>query len=522
MNKLGFGAALFAAITLAGCGGGGGGGGGSGSGPLPTPSLSADVPIPNFAGSGVAASFDLVYVDQANHAAMFTDRNNKSVDKITYPPGPNGTIAASLNAQFSAGLGFTGCTATGGPPGGNSPGCGAANTGLSGPNGLHGLVGTTTVLAGDVQKIVVFDSSTGALIKSIPATNPVLGNTGFRTDEGCVLPAGPKSPIPGVAISAFSNTSEAPKPVGAASRGTTFYTFVRLDTNAVIGQLVMPNSAGQELCLFDTTGAAAIMYYDDDGDLPAVNSITATANPDGSLDAIHLANLFTAFAAAPVGVNGNKYIILDTNANVAADIVAGFWAAGAVGAGATAAGMNYITTPATGIWRRAAGFDTAPGIPAGFNCLPAGIALNTTNNTDVAISCRPPLGEAGTLLVVNRNTGAVVATPNAGLGDQMQFDAVGNRYLIAASRWTSTGLSPNSCLATPATRVCTPRLNVVDATTFAILNRIPIGNNAHAVDFDSSQGLAFVPYSNAILPVGCGDCAANGFNIGGVSVIKFR
>ena len=297
---------------------------------------------------------------------------------------------------------------------------------------------------------------------------------------------------------------------------------MRLDTNAVIGQLVMPNSTGQELCLFDTTGAAAVMYYTDDGDLPALNTITANANPDGSLDALHMPNLIAAFAAAPVGVNGNKYIILDLNANVAADIGSGFWAAGAVGAGTTAAAINFVTTPATGIWRRAAGFDTAPGVPAGFNCQPAGMALNANNNADVATSCRPPLGQPGTLLVVNRITGAVVATPNAGLADQVQFDAAGNAYLIASSRWTSTGLSPNSCLASPATRVCTPRLNVVDATTFAIRARIPTGNNSHAVDFDSSQGLAFVPYSNSTLPAGCGDCAANGFVNGGVSVIKFR
>ena len=150
------------------------------------------------------------------------------------------------------------------------------------------------------------------------------------------------------------------------------------------------------------------------------------------------------------------------------------------------------------------------------------MALNTTNNVDVATSCRPALGLPSVLLVVNRNTGAMVSQPLGGNADQVQFDAVGNRYLTAASRWTASGLSPGGCAATPATRVCSPVLSIVDATTFAILARVPVGNNAHGVDFDSSMGLAFMMYSNSTLPAGCGNCAANGFVNGGVSVIQFR
>ncbi len=516
MNKLGIGAALVAVAVIAGCGGGS-------SQQQSLPYAIGDLAIPNFSGAGVAGSFDLTYVDQTNHTAQFTDRNNKSVDQINYTSNGATISSPRLNAQFSAGLGFTGCaTATGAPAPGCPTAAPAASTGNSGPNGLHGLVGTTTVIAGDVQKVVVFNSATGALIASVATTNPILGNTGFRTDEGCILPAA-KSPIPGVAIAAFSNTSEAPKTVGAASRGTTSYTFVRLDTNAVIGELVMPNSSGQELCLFDTTGAAAIMYYTDDGDLASPNTILGGANfsANGNLDALHMPNLIAAFATAPVsGVNGSKYIILDLNANVTADTTAGFWAAGAVGAGATYAAMNYVTTPATGIWRRVAQLDP---LLAPNTCGTAGMALNTNNNTDVAISCRPGVvGQPLTLIVVNRISGALVATPLAGGADQIQFDAVGNQYLAAGSRWTPTGQAPNSCAASPANRVCTPRLNIVDATSFAIKSRTPIGNNAHSMDFDSSLGVAFLPYSNSTLPAGCGDCAGNGFINGGVTLVKFR
>jgi hypothetical protein len=547
MKNLSFGAALFAAIALAGCGSGGGGGGGGIT--ATGPAVVGDVPIPNFSGPGVAGSFDLAYVDQANHVAYFTDRNNKSVDEIIYASGTVFNGAPKLGRQFSAGLGFTGCQSA---PGVAAPGCPSAAlsatntvppaaTANSGPNGLHGLVGTTTLTAGDVQKIVVFNSATGALIATIPATNPIKGNTGARSDEGCVLPAA-KSPIAGVPIAAYSNTSEGQQNIGSGAnvaRGMTYYTFVRLDNNTVIGQLVMPNSAGQELCLFDTTGAAAIMYYTDDGDImpqnfpltgaqpTPVDTITGTSNPSGNVDALHMPNLIAAFAAAPASlVNGNKYIILDTTANVTADIATGFYAAGATAAGATYAAIDYKSTPATGFWHRAVQFDALLG-PVN-SCGPAGMALNTNNNTDVAISCRPPLGQPLTLLVANRNTGAIVSAPLGGGADQVQFDAVGNGYLTAASRWTPTGLSPNSCAATPATRVCSPVLSIVDATNFAIRARVPIGNNAHGMDFDSSMGLAFLAYSNSTLPAGCGTCAAfgaaggGGTLNGGVSIVKFR
>src|ERR1035437_10755698 len=107
MKNLSFGAALFAAITLAGCGSGGGSGGGGIT--ATGPRVVGDVPIPNFSGAGVAGSFDLAYVDQANHLVYITDRNNKSIDQITYASGTAFNGAPKLSAQYSAGLGFTGC-----------------------------------------------------------------------------------------------------------------------------------------------------------------------------------------------------------------------------------------------------------------------------------------------------------------------------------------------------------------------------------------------------------------------------
>src|SRR5450759_363998 len=147
MKQWTLGAALAATALLAGCSGGGGSDFGA------PPFLVGDVPIPNFSGTGVAGSFDLAWVDQTNHLAFFTDRNNKSVDRISYASGGVFNRAPKLDAQLSAGLGFTGCQTAAFAP---APGCPtaapAASTGTSGPNGLHGVPGTTTLTAGDVQK----------------------------------------------------------------------------------------------------------------------------------------------------------------------------------------------------------------------------------------------------------------------------------------------------------------------------------------------------------------------------------
>jgi hypothetical protein len=261
-----------------------------------------------------------------------------------------------------------------------------------------------------------------------------------------------------------------------------FYTFVRTDTFAVLGQVTLPNSTGQEACQFDwNTG---IMYYNDDGD-------RAGPNPDGSLDTFTVNAAFVAaLQAGAVGVNGQKFV------------------PSTLPGGPTIVGHVRRT-----------GYNAA-----GFKCDPAGLTLNTSaGNPDVAVNCRPTVvGTVGWLLIIDRNTGVVKASPNAGLGDQLMYDPTSNRYYNGASRWTSTGLSPNSCAATPANRVCTPRLIIVDATTYATVTRLPTGNNAHSIGVDGINGFAISPYSNATTPAGCGDCAANGFINGGVSVFAIR
>jgi hypothetical protein len=468
------GAALLAATLLAGCGGGSGiGAAVPGVGNL-GPHFVTDIQVPNV-NAGQAFSFDLGYVDQGLNTYYVTDRDNATVDKVTYSSSGNNVLVGFVGGNFGAG-----CRLANGTP----TNCNTAVNANSGPNGLNGIPGTNFLYAGDVASVKVLNKTIltiAGVVKNIAAPSPV--NNGpdlFRVDEGCFLPANANAAIGSAfGVMAFATPDESPPT----------YTFIRTDTQAVIGQVVLANSAGIEACQFDVlTGK---MYYNDDGDTQA-----GGANPDGSLDSFLVNAAFTAaLAASPVSAKNGLPFLTCTNVT------------GATGAGCAG----------TAAYLRVSGYTAFQ------QCDPAGLALNTTNNIDVAVSCRPTtVGTRGALLIINRNTGALVSNVLAGLADQTTYDAVTNRYYMASSRWTPTGASPNSCAATPANRVCTPVLNIVDATTFAIVARIPTGNNAHSVDVDGAAGFAFLPYSNSVTPAGCGNCANNNFVNGGISVFAIK
>src|SRR5438132_2124688 len=149
-------------------------------------------------------------------------------------------------------------------------------------------------------------------------------------------------------------------------------------------------------------------------------------------------------------------------------------------------------------------------------CDPTGMDLGP--GLEMAVECRP--GDAGatlTTLILNRTTGAVLATVAFGGGDQLAYDARTNRYYVAASRWHASGRNDlgGGC---SATNVCTPNLGIIDARSHAIVAMIPTGNNAHSVPVDPLRGAIFVPHSSAASPAGCGTCAANGFTTPGIAV----
>ena len=88
------------------------------------------------------------------------------------------------------------------------------------------------------------------------------------------------------------------------------------------------------------------------------------------------------------------------------------------------------------------------------NCDPTGMDLGP--GTDVIVICRQ--GTTGALLTVeilNRVTGTVLATLNAGGGDQVTYDAATNRYYIGGSRWTASGFAGVNGACSAATP-CTP------------------------------------------------------------------
>ena len=154
------------------------------------------------------------------------------------------------------------------------------------------------------------------------------------------------------------------------------------------------------------------------------------------------------------------------------------------------------------------------------NCDPTGLALGPGN--DIAVGCREGTTGAPLLLqIFDRSSGALMASLNAGGGDQLEYDAPTNRYYNAASRWTSSGNASTNG-ACSAASPCTPVLTIVDAGSRRVAARLNTGNNAHSVAVDPATGLIFVPYSSATSPAGCPGCAANGFVNGGVSVFAAK
>jgi hypothetical protein len=241
-----------------------------------------------------------------------------------------------------------------------------------------------------------------------------------------------------------------------------FATFINTATRTVIAKVTFTDSAGQP-----TAGLEACRY-DAAGDNFYVNVDGSTANPHGELVKLPGA----AIRAIPNGAT-----------------------------------QNYTTLAGVAMYSEG-------------NCDPTGLALGP--GSDIAVGCREGTTGAPLLMqILNRSNGALLASLNAGGGDQLEYDAPTNRYYNAASRWTSSGNASTNG-ACSAASPCTPVLTIVDAGNRRVVTRLNTGNNAHSVAIDPATGLIFVPYSSATSPAGCPGCAANGFVNGGVSVFAAR
>ena len=233
-----------------------------------------------------------------------------------------------------------------------------------------------------------------------------------------------------------------------------FATFIDVNTQKIIATLLFtdpgtgpagPPSAGLEACVYDH--ATQTFLNNNDG---------STANPRGEVDVIPASFVMQGTPAAPVVLT------------------------------------LPVPTPANGFKI----------FPLG-NCDPTGIDLGP--GTDMAISCRQGVAhEQLTVEILDRTNGTVRAIVPVGGGDQITYDVPTNRYYLAASRWTATGLSSGP--ACTAASPCTPVLAVIDAASRTIVDKAPTGNNAHSVAIDPVTHQVYLPFSSSTAPAGCATC----------------
>jgi len=231
--------------------------------------------------SAVTYSFDLGAFDPATSKYYVTDRTNRAIDVVDlnnlnsglvvtqFKPTGAGAFTGCAGTEFSApnatradNVPIPSCSNTAGA---NASGTSAPGTvypmffvqnDQSGPDGVD-VVGNT-LFVGDVNKLVVLNKTTGALIASIPiASNP----TGLRADEGCFDPVhhlyaistpGDNNPF----MTILDTTNAEANPPTAPT---------------VKARLVMDNPAGTasgglEACVWDTgPGGTGKLFVNNDG-----------------------------------------------------------------------------------------------------------------------------------------------------------------------------------------------------------------------------------------------------------------
>jgi len=223
-----------------------------------------------------------------------------------------------------------------------------------------------------------------------------------------------------------------------------------------------PAAAGNEACVYDSRTQSFL-----------VNNVSTAANPRGEVEVIP-ASLITPFKAAPMAAGASITI------------------------NSFGAAVKRFPLPA---------------------CDPTGLALGPGN--DIAVGCRPGVvGDLLTVLILDRTNGTILATLNAGGGDQIWYDPTSNRYANSASRWNSSGKSTGAC---SATNPCSPNLIIIDAATRTVIAMLPTGNNAHSVAVDPVTGSVYMPYSSDTAPAGFQrDARFLGTADGGVSIYTIK
>ena len=117
-------------------------------------------------------------------------------------------------------------------------------------------------------------------------------------------------------------------------------------------------------------------------------------------------------------------------------------------------------------------------------CGPSGIALGPNN--DILVGCDPSAGDPLITLILDRTTGAQLASIPFGGVDQVTYDPASNRYFLPARHYVASG--------TAAASGFSPQMGVIDGTTRQLLYKIPVGTGAHSVAVDSTLGQVYVPF----------------------------
>jgi hypothetical protein len=235
--------------------------------------------------------------------------------------------------------------------------------------------------------------------------------------------------------------------IATPEASTPYLTVIDSSTQAVVGTVSFTDANGAR-----SAGLGACQY-DAAGDTLYVNSTGTTANPHGE---------FVALPGAAIR---------------------------AIPSGGTVNYTNLAGMRAYGVG----------------NCDPTGLALGPGN--EVAVGCRETTAGASLLVqILDRTNGNLIASVNAGGGEDIVYDAATNRYYNAASRWTSVNTAATNGVCTSSS-TCTPVLAVIDASTHDVVDRLQTGNNAHSVTVDPSTAKAFMPMSSGVAPEGCGNCA---------------
>ena len=122
---------------------------------------------------------------------------------------------------------------------------------------------------------------------------------------------------------------------------------------------------------------------------------------------------------------------------------------------------------------------------------PTGLTLGP--GQEMFVACTQDATKKLSSPIIDRTTGKTIVDLPIGGADQVVYDSATNRYLAPLRFWTADGVSLGRNTAGAA---YTPVLAAIDATSHAVMVKIPAGPNVHSIAIDSDRHKAFVPHNS--------------------------